>query len=100
MMFNRSARHHNLHQIICGKFGELFSQIPKLSLIRSFATLKQIKTLGISQMGLPFKLDVSVTLEGIDWALWQRQQEKVPPGFGCQLWKGTETPHNPRNESS
>ena len=34
---------------------------------------RQIKALGISQAGLPFELDVSVTLEDVDWPLWQRQ---------------------------
>lgn len=34
--------------------------------------VKQSKTLGISQTELPFALDVSVTPEGMGWALWQR----------------------------
>lgn len=42
--------------------------------------------------GLPSESDVSVTLEGISWALWQRQQkERIDLGFGSQLWKGAET---------
>lgn len=43
---------------------------------------KQIKALGISQTGLPFALAVSVTSDGMGWALWQRQQRgRVPLGF-------------------
>ena len=30
--------------------------------------VKQTKTLGISQVGFPLELDVSMTLKGIDWA--------------------------------
>lgn len=35
--------------------------------------VKQInKALGISQAGLPSELDVSVIMEGMEWALWQK----------------------------
>ena len=31
---------------------------------------------------------MSMTLEGIGWTLWQRQQkERIPLGFWTQLWK-------------
>lgn len=54
-----------------------------------------MKVPDISQAALPFELDVSVTLGGMGWALWQRQQEeRVPLGFWSQLWKGAETPYN------
>ena len=44
--------------------------------------LKQIKVVGVSQAGLPFELDVSVILEGMGLAPWQRQQkERIPIGF-------------------
>lgn len=36
-----------------------------------------IKALGIFCAALPFELDVCVTLEGMGWTLWQRQQERV-----------------------
>ena len=54
--------------------------------------MKQIKSLGISHAGLPFELDVSVTLEALGWVLWQGQQnKKVSLGFWSQSWKGAET---------
>ena len=59
--------------------------------------VKQIKALGISQAGLPFELDVSVTLEGMGQAWSQRQ---VLLGFWSQLWKGAETQHIPTSNSS
>lgn len=37
---------------------------------------KQIRALGISQVGKPFKLDVSVTPEGMGWALWNLKKKK------------------------
>lgn len=37
--------------------------------------MKQIKALGISQVGLPFELDVSVTLEAMV-GLWGRDNRK------------------------
>lgn len=37
---------------------------------------KQIRALGISQVGKPFKLDVSVTPEGMGWALWNLKNKK------------------------
>ena len=56
--------------------------------------VKQIKVLGISQAGLPFELDVSVTPEDLGWALWERQQkESTPRIFGP--WKGAETQYTP-----
>lgn len=59
--------------------------------------MKQIKSLGISQVGLPFELDVSVTLEGMSWALGQRQQkERVPLGLWPQFWN----PHTSTATSS
>lgn len=54
--------------------------------------MKQIKALDIFQAGLPFEADVSVTLEDMGQALWQRQQkERVPLGFWSQLRKEAET---------
>ena len=54
--------------------------------------VKQIKALGICQAGILFELYLSVTLEGMSWTLWQRQQkERVPLGFWSRLWKGAET---------
>lgn len=59
--------------------------------------MKQIRALGISQVGLPFELDVSVTLEGMGWALGQRQQkERVPLGLWSQFWN----PHTSAPPSS
>ena len=41
--------------------------------------VKQVIVLGISQAGLPFKLDVSVTLEYMGWALTEiREGERTP----------------------
>lgn len=42
--------------------------------------MKQLKALGISQAGLPFEFSVSVTLQSMGWALWQRQQKRVLVG--------------------
>ena len=42
--------------------------------------MKQLKALGISQAGLPFEFSVSVTLQSMGWALWQRQQKRVTWG--------------------
>lgn len=39
--------------------------------------VKQISALGIFQAGLPFKLDVSVTLEDTGWALWQKRRTEA-----------------------
>lgn len=39
-------------------------------------------------MGLLFEWDVSVTLGGMSWALWQK--ESVPFRFWSQLWEGAE----------
>lgn len=51
-----------------------------------------MKALGISQVGRPFELNVSMTLEGMGCGLWQRQQkEREPFEFWPQLWKGAET---------
>lgn len=62
---------------------------------------KQIKALGVSHARLPFHLDVSVTPAGTGQALWQRQRkERVPPGFGSQLWEGAETGSTPIEPSS
>ena len=56
--------------------------------------MEQIKALGVSQAGLPFELDVSVTLVGVGQARWQRKQKgRVLLGFWSQLWRGAETPH-------
>lgn len=50
------------------------------------STFKQIQVLGISQAGLPSEFDISVTLEGMGWAFWHKQQkERVPLGFWTQL---------------
>ena len=40
--------------------------------------VKQIKALGVSQARLPFDLDVSVTLEGVGWALWHTTEGECP----------------------
>ena len=54
--------------------------------------MKQIKALGISQAGLLFELTMSVTLKGMAWALWLRQQkERETLGHWSQLSKETET---------
>ena len=54
--------------------------------------MNQIKALAMSQAGLLFVLDASVTPEDVSWALWQRQQkERVPLRLGPQFLKGTET---------
>ena len=37
--------------------------------------VKQIKALGVSQA---FDLDVSVTLEGVGWALWHTTEGECP----------------------
>lgn len=51
-----------------------------------------MKALGISQAGRPFELNVSMILEDMGWALWQRpQKEREPFEFWPQLWKGAET---------
>lgn len=57
--------------------------------------MKQMKALGSSQAGLPFEFSVSVTLQGMGWALWQRQQKRVLVGVWSQLWEGAETPWIP-----
>ena len=60
--------------------------------------VKQIKALSTSQSGVPLELDVSVTLEGMCWALGQTQpKERVPlrPPERSQLWKGAETQYIP-----
>ena len=51
-----------------------------------------IKALGISQAGLPFELDVSVTLEH---TVAEQQRERAPLGLWSQLGKGPETPPTP-----
>lgn len=55
----------------------------------------QMKALGVPQAGLPLEFKVSVTLEGVGRALWQRQQTgRVPLEFGSRLWKETEATHS------
>lgn len=55
-----------------------------------------MKALGISQAGRPFELNVSMILEDMGWALWQRpQKEREPFEFWPQLWKGAETSYIP-----
>lgn len=61
--------------------------------------LKQIRALEISQVGLPFKLDISVTPEGMGWALWNKKikkKEQVPIGFCSQLSEGADQIHSNR----
>lgn len=53
----------------------------------------QIKCLGIFQAGLPFELDVSVTVEDMDH---RQQKERLSLGFWSQLWKGAETHYSNR----
>ena len=63
--------------------------------------VKQIKALGFSQAGLPLELNASMSLEGMSWALWQRQQkERIPLGFWSHrvplgFWKGQKTNISP-----
>lgn len=55
----------------------------------------QMKALGVPQAGLPLEFKVSVTLEGVGRALWQRQQTgRVPLGFGSRRRKETEATHS------
>lgn len=52
---------------------------------------KQIRALGISQVGKPFKLDVSVTPEGMGWALWnlkKKKRTKCPLAFAPNYQRG------------
>lgn len=42
--------------------------------------MRQTETLGICQAGLPFEFNVSLTPDGMDWALRPKQEkETVPP---------------------
>lgn len=51
--------------------------------------VKQTKGLGISHEELPFELDVSVTLEGISWALGRDNQgREYPKDFGPSFGRG------------
>ena len=61
------------------------------SFVKAKILVKQIKALGISQERPPFKLNVIVTSEGMDWALRQRQQKE-------RLWKGAETRYIPTEQ--
>lgn len=49
--------------------------------------VKQIKALGIAQVELPSELDILVTMEGMGWGLWQKQQKPLCSGLkygSCQ----------------
>lgn len=51
----------------------------------------RLKAPRISQAGLPFEFDGSVTPGSMGRTLWQEQQEKrVLLGFWSQFWKGAE----------
>lgn len=48
--------------------------------------VKQTKAMGISHEELPFEFNMSVTLEGICWALGRDHQEReYPQGFWFQF---------------
>lgn len=53
----------------------------QISFEKTKILVKQMKALGITQAGLPFELAVSVTLDGMGWALAETTRGRVPLGF-------------------
>lgn len=75
-----------------------------IALEKAKILVKQIKTLGFSQAGLPPELDVSMIVKGMRWALWQKlQKERISLGLESQrgslgFWEGTETQYIPTEQ--
>ena len=56
---------------------------------------------GVQRLSTAHSTDMSVTLEAVGWALWQRQQkEKLPLGFGSSSGKGQKPDRPPQSNSS
>lgn len=63
--------------------------------------MRKIEVLGISQIGLSFELDASMTLEGMSWVLWQRQREQCTPRIWVSAPERGQKPNiSPQSNSS